>query len=72
MARCDAHWGGSAIDGRYLAARRLHSVSQVKRKRGRKVHMAVDTLGLLLAAHITPASEQERGQVGSSRVRFSA
>jgi transposase len=29
-----------------------------KRKRGSKVHMAVDTLGLLLAAHITPANEQ--------------
>ncbi len=34
-----------------------------KRKRGSKVHMAVDTLGHLLAVHITPASEQERGQV---------
>jgi transposase len=35
-----------------------------KRKRGSKVHMAVDTLGLLLAVHITPANEQERAQVG--------
>ena len=35
-----------------------------KRKRGSKVHMAVDTLGLLLAVHVTPASEQERAQVG--------
>jgi transposase len=34
-----------------------------KRKRGSKVHMAVDTLGLLLAVHITPANEQERAQV---------
>src|ERR1700743_3443716 len=34
-----------------------------KRKRGSKVHMAVDTLGLLLAVHVTPASEQERAQV---------
>ena len=35
-----------------------------KRKRGSKVqHMAVDTLGLLLAVHSTPASEQERAQV---------
>jgi Transposase DDE domain len=34
-----------------------------KRKRGRKVHMAVDTLGNLLAVHITPANEQERAQV---------
>jgi hypothetical protein len=35
-----------------------------KRKRGIKVHMAVDTLGLLLAVRITPANEQERAQVG--------
>jgi len=34
-----------------------------KRKRGSKVHMAVDTLGNLLAVHITPANEQERAQV---------
>lgn len=34
-----------------------------KRKRGSKVHMAVDTLGYLLAVHITPANEQERAQV---------
>lgn len=35
-----------------------------KRKRGSKVHMAVDTLGHLLAVHVTPANEQERAQVG--------
>ena len=34
-----------------------------KRKKGSKVHMAVDTLGHLLALHVTPADEQERGQV---------
>ena len=34
-----------------------------KRKRGSKVHMAVDTLGNLLAVHITSANEQERAQV---------
>lgn len=34
-----------------------------KRKRGSKVHMAVDTLGHLLAVHVTPADEQERAQV---------
>jgi transposase len=34
-----------------------------KRKKGSKLHMAVDTLGLLLAAHVTPANEQERAQV---------
>ena len=34
-----------------------------KRRNGSKVHMAVDTLGHLLAVHVTPASEQERDQV---------
>jgi transposase len=34
-----------------------------KRKRGSKVHMAVDTLGQLLAVLVTPANEQERAQV---------
>lgn len=34
-----------------------------KRKRGSKVHMAVDTLGHLQAVHATPANEQERSQV---------
>jgi transposase len=35
-----------------------------KRRKGSKVHMAVDTLGLLLTLHVTPANEQERAQVG--------
>src|SRR5665647_3115059 len=34
-----------------------------KRRKGSKVHMAVDTLGLLLALHVTPANEQDRAQV---------
>jgi transposase len=35
-----------------------------KRKRGSKVHVAVDTLGHLLALHVTAANEQDRAQVG--------
>jgi transposase len=35
-----------------------------KRKKGSKIHIAVDTLGHLLAAHVTAASEQDRAQVG--------
>ncbi len=35
-----------------------------KRKKGSKLHIAVDTLGHLLAAHVTPADEQDRAQVG--------
>jgi transposase len=34
-----------------------------KRKKGSKVHAAVDTLGHLLALHITPANAQDRTQV---------
>ena len=34
-----------------------------KRRRGSKVHMAVDTLGHLPALHVTPADGQERDQV---------
>jgi transposase len=34
-----------------------------KKRKGSKVHIAVDTLGHLLAVHVTPANEQERGQV---------
>src|SRR5919202_6519474 len=34
-----------------------------KRKRGSKVHAAVDALGHLLALHVTPADEQDRAQV---------
>jgi transposase len=35
-----------------------------KRKKGSKVHAAVDTLGNLLALRIRPADEQDREQVG--------
>lgn len=35
-----------------------------KRRKGSKMHMAVDTLGHLLALHVTPANEQDRAQVG--------
>jgi transposase len=34
-----------------------------KRKKGSKLHLAVDTLGHLLAAHVTPADAQDRAQV---------
>lgn len=36
-----------------------------KRKKGSKVHMAVDTLGYLLALRVTAANEQERAQVSA-------
>lgn len=34
-----------------------------KKRKGSKVHLAVDTLGQLLAVVVTPANEQERAQV---------
>jgi transposase len=36
-----------------------------KRKRGSKLPLAVDTLGQLLALHVTPANAQDRAQVGA-------
>lgn len=35
-----------------------------KRRKGSKVHAAVDTLGNLLALHVTPADAQDRDQAG--------
>ena len=35
-----------------------------KRKKGSKVHMAVDTLGHLLTLHVTPATADDRAEVG--------
>jgi transposase len=35
-----------------------------KKRKGSKVHLAVDTLGHLLALRVTPAHEQDRAQVG--------
>ena len=34
-----------------------------KRKRGSKLHMAVDTLGHLLAMHVTPANVDDRAEI---------
>jgi transposase len=36
-----------------------------KRRKGSKTHAAIDTLGHLLALHVTPASAQERDQVAT-------
>jgi len=43
-----------------------------KRRRGSKVHLAVDTLGQLLAALVTPADEQDRAQVGALAAQVQA
>jgi transposase len=36
-----------------------------KRRKGSKVHLAVDTLGQLLAVLVTPADQQDRAQVAA-------
>ena len=36
-----------------------------KRTRGSKLHLAVDTMGHLLALHVTPANENDRAAVGA-------
>jgi transposase len=55
-----------------LDSRTLQSTSEsgaragydgAKRRKGSKVHAAVDTLGELLALHVTPADAQDREQV---------
>jgi transposase len=43
-----------------------------KRRRGSKVHLAVDTLGHLLALVVTPANEQDRAQVEELAERVQA
>lgn len=35
-----------------------------KRKKGSKLHLSVDTLGHLLALHVTPANADDRAEVG--------
>jgi len=42
-----------------------HGYDGYKRKKGSKVHMAVDTLGYLSAVQVTSANAQERAQVRS-------
>ena len=43
-----------------------------KRRKGSKVHMAVDTLGQLLALRVTAASEQDREQVAALAAQVQA
>ena len=51
------------LDGRTLHSSCESGPRGYKRRNGSKVHMAVDTLGQLVALTITPANEQERAQV---------
>ena len=74
LARTLAPFGGpdTRADGRHTRSRTLRSTPEsgsrggyngAKRKKGSKAHAAVDTLGNLLALHVSPANEQDRGRV---------
>jgi transposase len=58
---------GTILDGRTLQSTPESGgragYDGAKKKNGSKVHIAVDTLGHLLALTVTPAHEQERAQV---------
>ena len=63
----DAHPSAVILDGRTLRSTPESGgragYDGHKRTKGSKAHMAVDTLGHLLAMVVTPADEQERAQV---------
>jgi transposase len=66
-AEREAQPTATILDGRTLQSTpesgRRAGYDGAKKKKGSKVHIAVDTLGNLLALKVTPANEQERAQV---------
>jgi transposase len=65
------HWEPTAV---ILDSRTLQSTPEsghragwdgAKKRKGSKLHLAVDTLGHLLALHVTAADQQDRAQVGA-------
>ncbi|MBD8546853.1 IS5 family transposase [Sphingomonas sp. CFBP 8760] len=66
-AGCPAEPSAAIIDSRTLRSTpesgERAGYDGAKRKKGSKIHMAVDTLGHLLALHVTPASAEDRGEV---------
>jgi transposase len=67
---------GTVFDGRTLQSTPESGARAgydgAKRKKGSKVHVAVDTLGHLLALKVTAADEQERAQVADLAARVQA
>lgn len=57
-------WAGVPKRGNNLCIPRRTCYDGAKRRRGSKIHAAVDTLGHLLAVHVTPASLEDRAHVG--------
>jgi len=68
-AGCEAEPTAAVFDGRTLQSTPESGgragYDGHKRKKGSKVHMAVDTLGHLLALRLMAANEQERAQVSA-------
>ena len=68
LAGRDPQPTAAILDGRTLQSSpesgRRAGYDGAKRRKGSKVHVAVDTLGHLLALLVTPANAQERAQVG--------
>ncbi|WP_437206612.1 IS5 family transposase [Planctomicrobium sp. SH664] len=60
---------GIILDGRVLQSTPVNGkragYDGHKRRKGSKIHIAIDTLGHLLAVKVTPANEQERAQVAA-------
>jgi transposase len=67
VAEREARPTGTIFDGRTMQSTPESGARAgydgAKKKKGSKVHIAVDTLGHLLALKVTPANEQERAQV---------
>ena len=55
---------GQAHRAKQPGERYTSRVRRLQTQKGRKVHVAVDTLGNLLAVAVTPVNEQKREQVG--------
>ncbi len=64
----DAHPSAAILDSRTVQSTPESGARAgydgAKRRKGSKVHAAVDTLGHLLALKVTPANEGDRAQVG--------
>src|SRR5262245_16297283 len=69
LAEREPQPSATVLDGRTLQSTpesgRRGGYDGAKKKKGSKVHAAVDTLGNLLALKVTAADEQERAQVGA-------
>jgi transposase len=65
----DAQFSAVILDSRTLQSTPERGAragyDEAKQRKGSKAHAAVDTLGHLLALHVTPANAQDRAQVSA-------